>query len=110
MADQPYTEADVERIAEVIEERFGDRVLDVWPQFRPEARVALDALAAAGRLLPEGAELIEHWGVRLRDGHTVDYQVREGPARRLAASGDAESLLHRYITMWRPAESGGIDG
>jgi hypothetical protein len=57
MADQPYTEADVERVAEALKASNVKR----WETGKPVpawcdlATAALDALAAAGRLLPEGA-------------------------------------------------------
>lgn len=49
----PYTEADVEAMAKVVAEAFGDRELS-WPDFVPESRAILRLLA--GRLLPEGAK------------------------------------------------------
>jgi hypothetical protein len=69
MADQPYTEADVERVAEALKASNVKR----WETGEPVpawcglATAALDALAAAGRLLAEGAKV----DVMLPDGtHT----------------------------------------
>lgn len=48
---EPYTEADVEAMAKVVAEAFGDPT-HLWPDFIPESRAILRLLA--GRLLPEG--------------------------------------------------------
>lgn len=69
MADQPYTEADVERVTQAIFEVERANGLAIRPNevHRRDAVAALDALAAAGRLLPEGAQA----DVMLPDGtHT----------------------------------------
>jgi hypothetical protein len=55
MADQPYTEADIRLVAAALHAVHcpvpHDRAND---EDEDHARAALDALAAAGRLLPEG--------------------------------------------------------
>jgi hypothetical protein len=70
MADKPYTDADVEALAaelllsQFTSTEFGEMV---WRdsaesergKWRGLARVAFDALAVAGRLLPEGASPAE---------------------------------------------------
>lgn len=50
---EQYTEADVEAMAKVVAEAFGDPT-HLWPDFIPESRAILRLLA--GRLLPEGAK------------------------------------------------------
>lgn len=50
--DPPYTEADVEALAQVLNDTFLDRSLDCWPDFEPEARAALKHMAA--RFIAEG--------------------------------------------------------
>jgi hypothetical protein len=61
MADQRYTDADAELVAEALKASNVKR----WDAGKPVpawcalASAALDALAAAGRLLPEGASLPE---------------------------------------------------
>jgi hypothetical protein len=63
MADQPYTEADVELLAPVLQRARTKTFTDTdgylslaFADGEELARAALDALAAAGRLLPEGAQ------------------------------------------------------
>lgn len=59
MSEKPYTPADVERLGQAMADA---NTSDAWihPQIVPMAhfaKVVLDALAAAGRLLPAGASL-----------------------------------------------------
>ena len=51
-----WTEQDVAELAKVLEDRFGDRALDCWPTFEPEAQAVLEHLDAAGRLIPRPRE------------------------------------------------------
>lgn len=61
--DRPYTEADVERVAEATYRQwhgrasapFADQAADVRDEYAAGARAALKALAAAGRLADERA-------------------------------------------------------
>jgi len=57
MTDHPYTEADVERVTQAIfeVERANGLAFRSNEVHQRDAVAALDALAAAGRLLPEGA-------------------------------------------------------
>jgi hypothetical protein len=67
MADQPYTEADVRLVGDALDAYYA--AMGMPSSYRPygAAKVALDALAAAGRLLAEGAKV----DVMLPDGtHT----------------------------------------
>jgi hypothetical protein len=81
MADQPYTEADVERVAEALKASNVKR----WETGKPVpawcdlATAALDALVAAGRLLPEGARANGMCGRRAPTlfGANLDLQVCE---------------------------------
>jgi hypothetical protein len=67
MVDQPYTEADVALVAEWFKQYFG--ASHIRTRDRVCAREILDALAAAGRLLPEGAHVEIIYGSRDRNGH-----------------------------------------
>lgn len=67
MTDQPYTEADIDLVAKAMYEDdesttpggwykpWAEASKTTWNTYRRPARAALGALAAAGRLLPEGS-------------------------------------------------------
>lgn len=126
MTGYPYTDADVKLVEQAI--------LHADPPLRPgyingpdvltaEARAVLDALAAAGRLLPEGTHTVEQYNTRLYRGDTrmdePDHaQTRDHAQARVdwhARKREAEPgwpgvavLVRRYqhTTPWMTVEEG----
>jgi hypothetical protein len=117
----PYSEATVELAARAsFESEFGPAGREMWATtsassqeiYLSEARFVLDALAAAGLLLPEGAEPRTDYGMEYTfpgdDPITVPAASREA-AERTAESGNRTGYArHRVVertswsTPWSP--------
>jgi hypothetical protein len=96
VADQPYTEADVKLAISAVHmanctAKTG--LCELSPAERATATAVVEVLAAAGRLLPEGARTVEQLGVR------VD---REHP-RRKEKVGEVMKIASDFLT---PISSG----
>ncbi|MEU7978225.1 hypothetical protein AB0B63_06805 [Micromonospora sp. NPDC049081] len=128
MTGQPYTDADVE----LIEAAWDEHRVAFYDGLIAECRcgsrednhaekVALAALAAAGRLLPAGTETVEQFAARIMiDGEPVfpwpDPITRQGAKAMVKAHkreraydpqwrGTAELVhRHQHTTPWTPAE------
>ena len=91
----PYSEATV---ALVVEALRGDGVVRSWGH---DARRVLDALAAAGLLLPEGAET--QWGLRRDDRESVaPYASRENAEYWQMFAVEEWELVSRPVGPWSP--------
>lgn len=96
MPDQPYTEADVEAVDGILYDWFLEKSLDCWPDFEPAARLVLEHLANAGRLLPAGAEQREEWAVEwlsARGGIAMDRM-------RISSMEEAQHLGPQYVGQY----------
>ncbi|MFC3504827.1 hypothetical protein ACFOOK_28200 [Micromonospora krabiensis] len=114
MSDKPYTDTDVETVADVIADA---RMRGMATGGYSMARAVLDALAAAGRLLPEGTATVEQFAAQyLIDGEpAAPYQIpttRQG-AESMVRAHDREAALtpgwrgtakvvrrHQHTTPW----------
>jgi hypothetical protein len=97
-AEQPYTEADVDVVAEALWQRCSlSRVMATrCDAHTAEAHAVLDALAAAGRLLPEGASHEEHAVVEaLADNGRSESPAGHGPQPRVADGRHPPQALAR---------------
>ncbi len=132
MSGQAYTDVDVKLIAGELRETgmkdafFDDssgsrEVEEKQHQYEAAARVVLDALASAGRLLPAGTDTVEQFNTRLyRDGVLMEEpdaaQTRDHAQARVdwhdrkraedpSWSGRAV-LVRRYqhTTPWEPVD------
>lgn len=110
MTTPPYSEATVALVAAAIAAARDDDVFTEvewngshWDglrdAYRVDARAALDALAAAGLLLPEGAET--QWGLRHHDRESVSpYASREVAERWREVSQLGWHLVSRPVGPW----------
>jgi hypothetical protein len=116
--EQPYTEADVRLVIDAVN-ATALRDWETWPTIAAQdealARAALDALAAAGRLLPEGASHETQYGIDLSSspgvasGMSVETFEEPGEASELAtfylANGWSSADVHKrdvFMGPWRP--------
>lgn len=103
MADEQFTEEDVESVKRIIHEGAVFR----WAP-GGTARVILRALAEAGRLLPAGAKITEEIGVRVEREHphrkekagTVMTHFHRETALRAPEVWDGWSLVRRDSIKW----------
>ena len=119
-APKPYTEEDVEKIAEAMYEADEGSTPDGW--YRPwadtykdtrkayvfRARTSLDALAEAGRLRSDEVWIV---GTDYADDEIFGVTATRAEAVRAAIGHDGDLPLHvvRYSVPY-PSRSGGSDG
>jgi hypothetical protein len=114
--------ADVDLVAAVLcgneidddARRRADDLPDEWcaecigrtPAALNAARIALAALAAAGRLLPADAR--EQWSIRFDDGFVAETPTftRAGAEQRVAELGG--SVVRRVVGPWLPVPEPGV--
>lgn len=99
MSDEPspYTEADVERVADALKSRcpLCRSTPNRCAGHPLDARAALRALAVAGRLFPEGAERAEEWTMRYR------LNGKETCGEDAGHLFDSRAEAEAHIAAWR---------
>lgn len=115
MTQPPYSEATVDLLARVeFDADQQPEALFTWEQalpfvrkaYRDRARAGLDALAAAGLLLPEGAETRTEWAIR--NGLSVTHcRSRERAEHWQDITGVGEVVIRTVVTTsWDAARRG----
>lgn len=102
------TDVDLKPLAQVADdaynraERLGAEHADC---IDAAVNAVLDALAAAGRLLPEGAEARTEWSIQWRNGSVQGGKLfTQAGAEQYAADLDA-TVVQRQVGPWVPVPS-----